>query len=84
MYAELNWVSWYCSQCGKRVYKAIILNVTYKKQMIHDFTNLRKDGDGVLNKRGMFKNILDACQFVKTTDILFVLSRITRKSQRID
>lgn len=52
--------------------------------MIHDFTNLRKDGDGVLNIRGMFKNILDACQLTKTTDILFVLSRITRKSQRID
>lgn len=47
--------------------------------MLHDFTNLRKYVGGVLNVLGMFKNILDACQLPKNSDILFVLS-ITRKS----
>lgn len=71
----------YCSQYGKRVYKAIILNI--KQKMLH-FTNLRKYVGGVLNTFGMFKNILGACQLSESTDILFVLSIITSKLWRID
>lgn len=51
--------------------------------MLHDFMNIRNYVGGVLNKLGMFKNILGACQLQRNTDILFVLSIIT-KSQRID
>lgn len=48
--------------------------------MLHDFTSLRKYVGGVKNILSIFKNILGAFQLSKATDILFVLSMITRKS----
>lgn len=51
--------------------------------MFHEFTNLRKYAGEVLNTLGMFENILGACQLSNSTDILFVLSIITRNHKEL-
>lgn len=48
--------------------------------MINDFTDLRNYVGGELNTLGMFKNTLGACHLSESTNILFVLPIITRKS----